>query len=363
MGITGPALGSRAKHILLDDPADKENTLTDYQRQHVQSIITEVIKPILIPGVSRIVLSGTRWHYDDLYGWAGRPPEEGGQGWATFLQKAIVTDEEGNESSYWEERFPLAWLVAEREKDRTAFARSYQNEVSPEEGITFERWWFQRRFDLLPDALVRYESWDLASSTGRKSDYSVGLANVVAPACPLCGGAPWHIFLPHMFRGKLGYGYLKMAMIDVYQMMGGYSQNHYVLVEKKNVGEALAGEGLQANGRVIRVYFRQAPGEGQGQGMKLKNIADVAEVCRQGRVHLPSDDFLARKTGSRQWLSDFERLLFSYEPEGHTDDVVSAFVQGILHAEELRMSAQRSLADPGYATWRNTVGPRRPAVA
>ena len=138
MGITGPALGSRAGTIVLDDIADRENMATAYQREQIIYILTNVIKPILVPG-GRIVMPGTRWAYDDPYRWATD------QGWYTLSMKAL---EEG--VSYWPERFPVEWLEREREADPRAFSRQYQNEVAPDEGLMFRREWFPR-FDHLPD--------------------------------------------------------------------------------------------------------------------------------------------------------------------------------------------------------------------
>lgn len=343
-GIDSPPLGGRFDIGLFDDVSYMKNVATEGERQKFRTTMNRVVMPMCAPG-GRGILLATRWHFEDAVAWA----EE--HGWHMLTMKALTQDEDGEYHSYCPERYPVERLLAMREADPRDFSLQYQNEVTPEEGLTFERWWFQRRFDLLPsDVAFRFESWDLAATQGKKSDWSVGIAMIATLSCPLCQGAPWHILVPHMFRGKLAYGYLKMSMRDVYQMMGGYSTDHYIVVEKKSVGEALAGEGLGERADAYPIRFRSASGEGQSAGAKLKNIADAAEVCRQGRVHLPSDDFLARRTGSRQWLSEFERLLFSYAPEDtHTNDVVTAFVQGILEVEERRIRWQKMVQQPREA--------------
>ena len=342
-GIASPPLGGRFDIGLFDDVSYPANVATEGERQKFRTTMNRVVMPMGGRTESRSIMLATRWHFEDGVHWA----ED--HGWHILTMKALSQDEDGNYVSYCPERYPVERLLAMREADPRDFSLQYQNEVTPEEGLTFERWWFQRRFDLLPsDIASRFESWDLAATAGKKSDYSVGIAMVVALSCPLCQGAPFHIFVPHMFRAKLGYGYLKMAMRDVYQMMGGYSADHYIVVEKKSVGEALAGEGLVEGTAAYPIHFRGPfKSEGRAASSELKNIADVAEVCRQGRVHLPSDEFLARKTGSREWLSEFERFLFSYAPEDkHTDDVVTAFVQGVLEVEEKRVRYQRLLRQP-----------------
>lgn len=376
-GIDSPPLGGRGDLIVLDDVGDEENMRTPGQREKVRHTLNYTIRPMFVPEGDKIppdacivlprgaakttivqgfiewsigraslgypvshrkIMAATRWAWDDAVAWA----EE--QGFQMLVRKAIVTDEDGNEESYWPERFTIDYLREERRKDPRSFAQQYQNEVAPEEGLIFERWWLQRRFDLLPPALLRWESWDLASSANRKSDYSVGLAFIIAASCPLCNGAPWHYFIPHMFRGKLTYGYLKMAIADVYTLMGGPSTDHYAVVEKKNVGEALAGEGIPG----INLVFRGALGEGQAAGTKEKNIADAAHVMREGRVHLPSEEFFRQSQANASWVVDFERDVFSY-PEGQNDDVVSALVQGILEGEQRRAEYQKLLMRPRQA--------------
>ena len=385
-GIDSPPLGGRGDRIVLDDVGDEENMRTKTQREKVRHTLNFTVKPMFVPEQGRdahnvvivmprgaakttivqgfiewsigraslgypvshgFTVAATRWAWDDAVDWA---IEE--QGWEYIIRKAIVTDGEGNEHSYWPERFDLAYLQKERQLDPRSFAQQYQNEVAPEEGLTFERWWFQRRFDALPsDIALRFEAWDLASSRGRKSDYSVGLAFVVARACPMCQGAPYHAFIPHMFRGKLTYGYLKPAMRDVYDLMGGYSSDHYIVVEKKSSGEALEGEGLHESAvparesRYYPMHFRSALGEGQALGMRDEYLRVVADLCRQGRVHLPSDEFLRQRSQGGDWMPDFEQELFSF-PEGNKDDIVFALAHGVLEMEERMREHQRLLMRP-----------------
>lgn len=342
-GINAPPLGGRYSLIIADDIADDNNMATPGERDKIRRKLNRTVMPMRVP-TGRMILLGTRWHHEDVVAWA----ED--RGFHMLVRKALEQDEEGNWVSYWPARYPVPYLLNLKEKDPRGFALQYQNETTPEEGLTFERWWFQKRFDALPaDVAFRYESWDLASTTGRKSDHTVGLAFIVTPECPLCNGAPWHAFLPHMFRGKIPYGYVKKAIRDCYQQMGGYSANHWITIEKKNVGEAIAGEGLheQGRGEMYPIHFRSASGEGRSAGMKDKDIYDVTQICFQGRVHLPSDEFIKRSTRQADWLIELEQELFGYDHAApHTPDVVSALVQGVLEMEEKRFDFQRRIQGP-----------------
>ena len=393
-GIDSPPLGGRGDKIILDDICDEENMRTAGQRDKVRSTLNKTVKPMFVPVAGRkahnvvivlprgaakttivqgfiewcigraslgypvshgFIMAATRWAWEDAVQWA---VEE--QGWESIMRKAIQLEEyeEGGEVktrevSYWPERFSLEYLQEERRKDPRSFAQQYQNEVAPEEGLVFEKLWFTKRYDYFPgDFIWRYESWDLAQTNNKKSDWSVGLPFNIALQCPLCPGQFWHYFIgPTMFRGKREYGSLKMAMKQVYDLLGGYSNNHYMLIEKKNAGESLAGEGL---GLGYQLKFVGAMGEGRGGPQKREaDLRDILEVCRQGRVHFPQDEYLKRTHEKRDsqpddWLSTLERALYSFDGsfEGHTDDIVITILQGIIEGEWRRQQHQKLIQAP-----------------
>lgn len=382
-GIDSPPLGGRGDKIVLDDICDEENMRTAGQRDKVRSTLNKTVKPMFVPvageqahnvvivlprGAAKttivqgfiewcigraslgypvshgFIMAATRWAWEDAVQWA---IEE--QGWKHIMRKAIQLDEAGEEVSYWPERFSLEYLREERRKDPRSFAQQYQNEVAPEEGLVFEKLWFTRRYDFFPaDFIWRYESWDLAQTNNKKSDWSVGLPFNIAAQCPLCQGQSWHYFIgPTMFRGKREYGSLKMAIQQVYQLLGGLSNNHYALIEKKNAGESLSGEGLPG----VNLKFVGALGEGRGGPAKREaDLRDILEVCRQGRVHFPTDEYLRRTHEKREgqssdWLATLEQALYSFDGsfEGHTDDMVITVLQGIIEGEWRKQQHQKLL--------------------
>ena len=354
-GIESPPLGGRFDLIILDDIADMENMATDAARDKIRLTLNRTVSKMLPPW-GRFIMPCTRWDYDDPAQWAMD------RGWTTITQKAIVLDEDGNEHSFWPERFPLTDAEAiemqerlnldkvpdslhkQRREDPRGFAQQMQNEVTPEEGLVFNRAWFSNRFSyLVAEAIWRIESWDLAQTAKRKSDWSVGLHTDIVPTCPICPNGYWHYFLPHMFRAKQEYGLLKSSIKTVYDLMGGLSNNHYAVIEKKSAGDSLAGEGLWG----VNLDFMGALGDGRGGPEKREaNLRDVLEVCRQGRVHFPTDDYLRRT--HEDWLPELESALYSWDGDaaGHTDDIVIAFVQAIVWGELRKQEHQRMIAQP-----------------
>jgi len=355
MGITGPALGSRAVRIVLDDIGDKENMSTELQRRHVKETLTNTIKPILVPG-GRMVMLATRWNWDDPPQWAID------QGWHTIYMKALITeDDDGPGSmdrddhrdssgldnssgdlpgnvvdihrppaykSYWPERFPVEFLLQERVSDPRAFARQYQNEVAPEEGLVFERIWFEPRFDTPPSEIaLRIDSWDTAAGEGRKRSFSVGLSVVVTP--------DWHIYIVNMLRGQIPYSDLLTAI----DMTARRNSANAVIIEKRSSGHQ-ATQDMRL--KHLPIVEWQPFGQ-KGSPTRLEANTRVSDVCAQGRVHLPSD-YYCRKVGSLDWLEPFEREVFSY-PEAENDDVVDALAQLIYFVEEQRLRYQRFLPE------------------
>jgi len=326
MGITGPALGSRANVIVLDDPGDKENMATAHQRDGVRETLTNTIKPILVPG-GRFILTATRWAWDDPVAWAME------QGWQTLYRKALVADEyTGEEESYWPERFSAQYLQREREADPRAFARQYQNEVAPEEGLVFQRVWFTNRFDSVPSTLVlSVGTLDTASGIGDRRSFSVNLSLAVT--------SDWHYYLVHMLRGQVPYDVLKET-IWLTASRFGYNA---LIVEAKDLGRAIVAD-LRKRG--VNVFEFHPPGQ---RGAIQKEAADMttATVAAEGRLHLPSD-FYCRRTGDPHWLGDFERLLFSYPDgeQGEKCDVVMSLKQGLCWLEEQRLRYQGFLTRP-----------------
>lgn len=344
-GIDSPSLGSRAELIVLDDIADEKNMATATQRQKVRDTLDNSIKFIKTPK-ARFCMICTRWAEDDPADWAMN------RGYQKIEQEALITNPDGTLRSWWPERYSVAELEEEQAEDPRSFARQRQNKVFPEEGLVFEKLWFTRRYDFLPGEFIwRYESWDLAQTNNKKSDWSVGLPFNITAQCPLCPNGYWHYFIgPTMFRGKREYGSLKMAIRQVYDRLGGLSNNHYALIEKKNAGESLAGEGLQG----VNLKFVGAMGEGRGGPAKREaDLRDILEVCRQERVHFPTYEYLKRvgeKHDSQpsDWLTTLEQALYSFDGsfEGHTDDMVITVLQGIIEGEWRKQQHQKLLFTP-----------------
>jgi len=334
MGMDGPALGSRAEIIYLDDIGNEKNMGTPYMREGVRETLENTILPIMVPW-GRFVMTATRWAWDDPVAWAIDR-----RGWQPIVMKAIETDEDGEESSYWPERFSLEHLRTERLKAPTAFARQYQNEVVPDEGLIFEREWFERRFDYLPNEMrFVVNSWDTAAGEGRNRSYSAGWAALVT--------LDFHVYLFKLQRGQVPYPYLKEGI----RHLADDTNAGYVIIEKKSSGHSAIQE-FALEPRPWQLIEWHPFGQ-RGSPKRREANERISDMCMQGRVHLPSEYFV-RKTGAN-WLYDAEKELFSY-PEGETDDIVDALCQMLYWIEDQHVRTQRYLTEGTGPAWGSSWG-------
>lgn len=154
--------GPRLDLLLADDPVGIQENATPAGRAKVLDTLLEVVLPMLVPN-GRVVVSGTRWHEDDLYA------QLIARDWQALVRRAI---EEGR--SLWPEWFSLEAL-AERQAalGSALFAAQYMNDPSALGGEVFRREWFTR-IDVVPAGISRRVGVDLAAlSTARDAPAAV----------------------------------------------------------------------------------------------------------------------------------------------------------------------------------------------
>jgi len=143
VGLGGSVTGLRADLIVCDDLIDKNNVMTEGQREKVNDFWNETVMGTLEPD-GRIFLVGTRFHNKDFY---SRMFDDKEYKDNTFMFPALELDEKGeyklNEKgemiSYWPERWPVSRLLKRREDmGSLAFASQYMCDPSGYEGRIFD---------------------------------------------------------------------------------------------------------------------------------------------------------------------------------------------------------------------------------
>lgn len=169
-GVLGNLVSLHNDLIILDDPVSNKNSETPHQRQKLLNWFKNVILPALEPD-GQLVVVGTRWHDQDLYGHILEDP--GFAHWSKIVQSAEWTDESGARRVLFPERF------SEKKLDQLKGAMgtsSYYcqmlNDVSGQEGSDFKAAWLDSgKYDARPEGLTVYAGIDLAITSNEKGSY------------------------------------------------------------------------------------------------------------------------------------------------------------------------------------------------
>ncbi len=135
VGVGGPVASRHYDLILADDIVDEENSRTEVQREKVRTWWYKTLVPCCEPE-GRIFLTGTRYHYLDLYGYLVKNEyQEKHQ-----VIPAIAPDG----STPWPEKFSIEWLEEKRRQmGSIIFNAQYQNDTSLMKGHIFREEWFR----------------------------------------------------------------------------------------------------------------------------------------------------------------------------------------------------------------------------
>lgn len=179
----GSSLVSKHYDVMkFDDPVNDENTTTKTYRDRIYSWYRNSLQLRNDPISSRIVLIGTRWHYDDLYGRIistetarrDKQQEDGEQVkpiYWLYRRKAIE-----NNIPIWKERFTkdeLMWLKHE-ELGSYIYSCQYDNDPVPEEDAHFRRTDINWIDELdVPMDTVNFAAVDMADEETTRGDFTV----------------------------------------------------------------------------------------------------------------------------------------------------------------------------------------------
>jgi len=188
--IVSPEGAVASKHCDIfygDDLVDKSNSQTQNQRDSLYDWFWGTAMPIVEMDVSKVRISGTRYHPKDLYWSLGAPSAAGElqtddqidspmRTEQILIIEATYRDDEGEELSVWEEKFPIKELQKRRASNPLQYEAQYNQNVKPMAGgglIKFEqvnRFPVQMLERLHPGGLPHYLGVDLAIGKEKKHD-------------------------------------------------------------------------------------------------------------------------------------------------------------------------------------------------
>jgi predicted phage terminase large subunit-like protein len=180
---------------------------------------------------------------------------------------------------------------------RDASAQLDQDPV-PDQGVVFQREWFNQRHREIPSGAEWIQSWDLTSKGGTSSDYCCGLVMAKAGS---------RVYVVDQVWSKLDFVGQVRAILD---LSNKWPQTRVKLIEDK------------ANGSAVESVLRdQIPGVVlvNPEGGKVARANAVTGYCEAKNVSLPE---------GADWALDFVEELVSFPVSAH-DDRVDAFTQGL----------------------------------
>jgi predicted phage terminase large subunit-like protein len=158
--------------LIVDDLESKESTDSDSMRENTREWWSREVLPVVVPG-GRILATGTRKHFDDIYSYWLKPDT----GWTVIDAVKSVYNAVG--MPVWPEMWDEAALIAKKAEmdaqDLLAWSQEFLNEPRPSETQMFypERWPKIKVRDI-PWGMSIIQYWDLAISEKQTADYTVG---------------------------------------------------------------------------------------------------------------------------------------------------------------------------------------------
>ena len=106
--------------MTLSSPLRQSTILTFVERWNKRGL---TLSRLRCSKVLRAICLGTRFHFDDIH----IPYFVPKNNWKQIVQKAVITDADGKQRSYWPEFWSMKYLNERKKEDRVAFAYQYLN--------------------------------------------------------------------------------------------------------------------------------------------------------------------------------------------------------------------------------------------
>lgn len=140
-GIDVTKVGLHYDLIIVDDPHSSKNITTREQIEKVK-IWFKLLLSLLDPG-GKLIVIGTRWHYDDLFGWIiDKERERKDKGFKKQYHIKIERAIREDGTYLWPERLSKEFLEDQKlDQGPYIFSCQYQNEPVDDDSAVFKKSW------------------------------------------------------------------------------------------------------------------------------------------------------------------------------------------------------------------------------
>jgi predicted phage terminase large subunit-like protein len=312
--VGGTLTGRGGNFIIIDDPIKPQDAQSEPRRQSVKQWYDSTLYSRLDNKKNDvIILIMQRVHVDDLVAHVMEKEE-----WEYLRLPAIAEDDENYKLSDGQivgrgfgeplhpEREPLKVLKRLRASMTSfQFSAQYQQSPVPAEGNLLKWRWF-RAYDTLPtlgnnDMIV--QSWDLATTTGGASDWSVCTTWLVKNKT---------YYLLNVLRERMEFPDLRRRVVSQARTFGA----KVVLVEEAGIGIGLLQQ-LRSEAEGIRLIGIRP------DGSKADRATAQSAIIEAGSVFVPRE---------AAWLDAFRNEVLAF-PIGRNDDQIDSMSQMLNWAE------------------------------
>lgn len=299
VGLGGSIVGKGAHLLIVDDPlkgrAEAENkTLRDLAWN---SYTNDFLSRFNDATRAAQIVTAQRYHSDDLIGRILNSPDA--KRWAVLRLPALAEENDplGRkvDESLWPERFPAEYLMHMRDNDPYMFASQYQQRPIPRGDAQFDLHDIGIVDEPPPNLVQVVRFWDLAITTKKRSDFTVGLKLGIDQS--------ENIFVLDVWRGKVNAPDMLDLIVRVARQDGMHV--HQVL-EGEKIGITQL-DYLISDPRLRGYTIKRVP----VQGDKLARLSGIAARSKYGKLKI----VLAR------WNKEFLDELVMFPSAPHDDQV------------------------------------------
>lgn len=316
-GLGGNLVSQHYDMIIFDDPHNRDNINTKDQIEKVKLAYKDALD-LLEPGGDIIVI-GTRWHYDDLYGWLQDPDNPGARGFSVFNRQAVADAviEKQPKGSYkitqgevlWPEKYSKKTLThLLNDKGLYEFSCQYQNVPIDEELAVFKRDWF-REYDhteLKTRKMLKFTAIDPAISLKERADYT---------AIVTVGMDIWeNIYILEIKRGRYSEKQMVDELIFTKEKWSPVLMAIETVAFQKTLQNFIMDETKKRGARLPIIEVKPESNES-----KEKRIRSLQPYYMRGNI------YHNRSLAQIEYLED-ELIRF---PKGKNDDIVDALAYAV----------------------------------